>query len=58
MNRNKLIEAMEARYRMFSTAQQVMVLGEVLSKINDADLVVIAQDMGIDTDILFTEMAK
>lgn len=59
MNRNKLVEAMEARFRMFSTHEQLTAFSEALRLIvRDADLVVAAKNMGIDTNILFTEAAK
>lgn len=53
--RTKLIDAIESQYDRFSPTKRTIILGESLSRLGDMDLIVLAQECGINTDELYAE---
>lgn len=52
MNRKKLLEAIDARFKGDANSERTATLHEGIRHLSDADLVVFAQNIGIDTDEL------
>lgn len=54
MDRKKLVDAILAVFRKQGQRSQEQILNETLRRVGDMDLIVLAQELDIDTDALFT----
>ena len=56
--REQIMDEMEAKFRKYSTSQQVMTFSDVICYVGDMDIILLAQSMGIDTNAFYFNAVK